>query len=131
MIIVFISSDLEATVSRNFEKTLYKPMAPTLAQVVRVQTIVPSLKSITFSSERFEAFPAECPAAHIKLFVPRDTEELVLPKLGPDGPIWPEGTAKPMVRTFSIRDFRPAKRELDIGFAIHSAGGPATRFAER
>ncbi|GAA3579573.1 siderophore-interacting protein [Amycolatopsis ultiminotia] len=39
--------------------------------------------------------------------------------------------SRPWVRNYTVRAFRPAAAELDIEFAVHDDGGPATRFALR
>ncbi|MEV0729491.1 siderophore-interacting protein [Polymorphospora sp. NPDC050346] len=40
----------------------------------------------------------------------------------------PTGRRAPL-RTYTVRSFRPADRELDIDFVVHGDTGPATRFA--
>lgn len=55
------------------------------------------------------------------------TGALVLPAMGPDGLIWPEG-AQPIMRDYTPRHFDARALTLEIDFALHTAG-PATRWA--
>lgn len=118
--------------SEFFRKSLYRPSAPSLLQVKRIHETSPGLRAITFTGEGLKKFPAYCPAAHVKLFLPRDGQEHpTLPTLGPSGPVWPSGELKPIIRTYSVRGFRPDALEIDIEFAIHGVEGPATKFARQ
>jgi NADPH-dependent ferric siderophore reductase len=95
-----------------------------------VAPVTPGLLNVTLTGEGLDSFPAYCPAAHVKLFLPHPGQERpALPTLGPDGPVWPANEKKPIVRTYSVRSFRQAEREIDIEFAIHGVEGPASRFA--
>src|SRR5690606_35199058 len=106
------------------------PSSPVLLRVKEVLPISPSLRRITLAGPGMEHFPHHCPAAHIKVFLPRPHQEVpTLPELGPNGPIWPPAEVKPIVRTFSVRAFRPNQKELDIEFTCHGTIGPASRFA--
>lgn len=118
--------------SHYFRKSLYRASPPCLLQVKRAVQISPGLLRITMTGDGLDSFPAFCPAAHVKLFLPRPGQNRpALPTLGPDGPIWPVAEPKPIVRTYSVRNFRHAAREIDVEFAIHGVEGPATRFARR
>lgn len=117
--------------SEFFRKSLYRPTAPKLVRVKSKNEITPGLVSVTLTGEDLATFPEYCPAAHVKLFLANEGEERPnLPQLGPDGPIWPKESKKPIVRTYSVRGFRPALKELDIEFAVHGVDGPASRFAK-
>ena len=116
--------------SEFFRKSLYRPSAPKLLEVKRVTEVTPGLVSVTLTGNDLSSFPVHCPAAHVKLFLPLTGQaKPALPTLGPDGPVWPKNEAKPIVRTYSVRQFRPDSLELDIEFAVHGVEGPATAFA--
>jgi NADPH-dependent ferric siderophore reductase len=121
---------VEHDVSEFFRKSLYRPSAPRLVRVTRVAPVTPGLIAVTLTGEGLADFPTYCPAAHVKLFLPREGQTRpALPSLGPNGPVWPDGEPKPIVRTYSVRSFRPEASEIDIEFAVHGVEGPATRFA--
>jgi len=102
-----------------------------LLRVARVASVTPGLVSVTLAGDELASFPEHCPAAHVKLFLPRAGQPRpALPTLGPDGPVWPANAEKPIVRTYSVRSFRPQAREIDIEFAVHGVDGPATAFAK-
>ncbi|MFP9228311.1 siderophore-interacting protein [Pectobacterium cacticida] len=106
------------------------PRQPVLVQVKQIHDISPHLRCITFHHDAVRHFPAERYGAHIKLFLPQAGQQKpVLPAIGERGPLWPEGAARPIVRTYSIRALRPEEGELDIVFALHNHAGPAVTFA--
>lgn len=109
----------------------FRPAQPRLIHVKRIQDLSPHLRCITFHSATLHDYPAvDRPAAHIKLFLARSGQDApTLPTLGERGPVWPEGQARPIVRTYTIYAFRPELAELDIVFALHDHGGPAADFA--
>jgi NADPH-dependent ferric siderophore reductase len=121
---------VEHDMSEFFRKSLYRPSAPRLLRVKRVATVTPGVIAVTLTGDGLDGFPSFCPAAHVKLFLPRAGQTRpALPSLGSNGPVWPEGEEKPIVRTYSVRSFRPEACEIDIEFAVHGVEGPATRFA--
>lgn len=99
-----------------------------LLDVRKTQRITPNLVRITLGGDALEGFTSPGFDDHLKLFVPDpETNSLVLPMAGPDGPIWPEGR-KPMMRDYTPRHFDAEALTLDIDFALHTAG-PATQWA--
>src|SRR5262249_11702950 len=54
----------------------------------------------------------------------------ILPEEGPDGPVWPEGVARPIVRTYTPRRFDAATGTLEVQFVLHGEGA-ASRWAEQ
>ena len=104
------------------------PLRFRLLDVRKVQRITPNLVRITLGGNALEGFTSPGFDDHLKLFVPDpETNSLVLPMAGPDGPIWPEGR-KPMMRDYTPRYFDAEALTLDIDFALHTAG-PATQWA--
>lgn len=109
----------------------YRPFA---VRVARVQRLSPSFLRITFTGDEL----AECAPngwdQRIKVLLP-------IPGRGmadcPAGADWygewralPEERRNP-IRTYTVRDWRPGLREMDVDFVLHGATGPASAWAER
>jgi NADPH-dependent ferric siderophore reductase len=76
-------------------------------------------------------FRIESPTQHIKMFFPAPGQNaVVVPELGPDGLVWPEGQPRPFVRTYTPRRIDTAAATLDVELVLHGAG-PASEWAER
>ncbi|MGL5830337.1 MAG: siderophore-interacting protein [Angustibacter sp.] len=110
-------------------------------RVVARQSIGPNILRVTFTSEQLSDFSSVAPDQQVKLFFPRPGMPLEIPQPGSDGNLsrWhaefmdiPEHR-RPWLRTYSIRQARPAAGEVDIDFALHSARegslGPGTAWA--
>jgi NADPH-dependent ferric siderophore reductase len=65
---------------------------------------------------------------HVKVFFPQPGQTLVLPKMGPEGPVYPDGAPKPALRDYTPRKYDASDGILYIDFVIHDAG-PATTWA--
>lgn len=85
-------------------------------------------RRITLGGVELNGFPPDCGGAHLKLFIPPPGRALLLPDLGPDGPVWPLGE-RPATRTFSVRAFHADPASLDIDFVLHEHDGPASLWA--
>lgn len=106
------------------------PMRFRVLEVREVQRITPHLVRVKLEGDALEGFSSLGFDDHVKLFFPDPlTGKLVIPTMGPDGLIWPEGI-KPIMRDYTPRRFDAAARTLDIDFALHTAG-PATLWAEQ
>ena len=100
-------------------------------EVSRVTRLSPHIVSITFTGPELAGFASASFDDHIKLMLPAPgTSELVLPELGPDGPSFPEGAPRPVMRDYTPRRFDAAALELDIEFAVHGDGPAATWAAQ-
>jgi NADPH-dependent ferric siderophore reductase len=100
-----------------------------LAQVARAEQITPSMRRITLTGEDLEGFTSAAADDHVKLFFPAPGQERpVLPVAGPDGPIYPDGAVRPVMRDFTPRRFDATRRELVIEFVLHG-DGPACEWA--
>lgn len=108
------------------------PYGPFHVEVARVQTLSPAFRRVTFTGESLRWFADNGFDQRIKVVLP-------LPGCGlahfPEGPDWyaewrtlPEDRKNP-VRTYTVRAVRPHLRELDVDFALHGDGGPASRWA--
>ena len=66
---------------------------------------------------------------HVKLFFPHPGEEMpVLPTPSPNGPVYPEGVARPPSRDYTPRRYDAAANTLTLDFVLHG-DGPATAWA--
>jgi NADPH-dependent ferric siderophore reductase len=100
-----------------------------LGRVARVLPITPYLTRVTLSGEDLRDFESASFDDHMKVFFPEPgAAKPVLPTLGPQGPEYEPGAARPTTRDFTPRRFDREAGELDIEFALHDAG-PATTWA--
>lgn len=108
-----------------------KRFPPRMLRVLDCEQRSPHTRRIRFAPSTFEGLGLHCAAAHIKLFFPKPHQhEVVLPKLGPKGPIWPPPELKPVVRTYSICEIDEQARTLSVEFVLHEAPGPASDWAK-
>lgn len=97
--------------------------------VSQVERVAPHLVRITLAGADLDGFVSLGFDDHVKLFFPDPvTGVLSLPGVGADGPVWPEGT-RPTMRDYTPHHFDPVARTLQIDFALHEPGGPATTWA--
>ncbi|GAA1009546.1 siderophore-interacting protein [Acrocarpospora pleiomorpha] len=104
------------------------PLKPRLLEVSRVQRITPTTVRVTLTGADLEGFQEAAPADHVKLCLPEPGAALpVMPTLGPDGlepP--PPGSPRPILRDYTVRDYRAAENELDVDMVLHGHGPAAT-----
>ena len=99
------------------------------ATVRAVQHIAPHMLRVTFAGEDFRDFSSASFDDHVKVFFPAAGQaDLVLPQMGDNGLVWPEGVARPSARDYTPRRFDQAAGELVIDFALHGEG-PAAEWA--
>jgi NADPH-dependent ferric siderophore reductase len=99
--------------------------------VCKVEKITPHLVRVTLSGDALDGFVSVGFDDHAKLFFPDPvTGELNRPTVTEEGPVWPEGM-RPVMRDYTPRAFDPVARTLQIDFALHYPGGPATQWAEQ
>lgn len=99
-----------------------------LLRVLRIEQRTPQMRRIVLAGEELAGFPAGSEGAHIKLLFPaRPGETPALPVFGEHGPAWPEGAAKPVVRTYSVAQIDADALAIDI--VLHGDDGPASRWA--
>lgn len=109
-----------------------KRYSPRMLEVLRIEDPTSKTRRVTFSPSTMNGLDQSCAAAHIKLFFPREGQEIpVLPELGPRGPIWPPPDQKPIVRTYSIVEVNAERAEVSVEFVLHDAYGPAGAWAEQ
>ncbi len=100
-------------------------------EVRRVDRLTPRMLRVTLGGAELDGFDQPTPTQHVKLIVPEPGQPRpILPEpTAPRGAPAPGGV-RPTMRTFTIRRFDPASREIDIDFALHEEG-PASQWAER
>ena len=96
--------------------------------VASVTDITPHMRRIRLAGPELEGFRSPNHADHIKLFFPSDGKPLPRPERHPDGLVWPDGTAKPLMRDYTPRYFDPEALTLDLDFVLHG-DGPASSWA--
>ncbi len=105
------------------------PLKLRLAQVVRVEPVSPRMRRVVLGGEALDGFTSAAADDHVKLFFPTPGQsQPVLPALGPDGPVFPDGAPRPVSRDYTPRRFDAEARTLTIEFVLHG-DGPATRWA--
>ncbi|HTH97620.1 MAG TPA: siderophore-interacting protein [Stellaceae bacterium] len=102
-----------------------------LVQVHSAEQITPGMVRVVLAGEELDGFLSAAHDDHVKVFFPNPGEEKpLLPGLGPNGPVWPEGLARPAMRDYTPRHFDATRRQLTIDFALH-ATGPASDWARQ
>ncbi len=100
-----------------------------LLQVARAEALSPRMRRIVLAGPELEGFASAAPDDHVKLFFPAaGQEQPVLPRLGPEGPMYPDGAVRPAMRDYTPRHFDPQRLELAIDFVLHG-DGPASLWA--
>ncbi|MEV0887531.1 siderophore-interacting protein [Streptomyces microflavus] len=105
--------------------------------VLRVRRLGPSMLRITLGGPGAEGFSAGGRDQSLSIFLPRPGQrEAVVPE-GEDGAWYPKWRALPedvraVMRSYTVRAQRvkaDGSTEVDIDFALHGDGGPASRWA--
>ncbi|MEZ5700723.1 MAG: siderophore-interacting protein [Burkholderiaceae bacterium] len=100
-------------------------------QVQHVERISPHFFRLRLAGQALDGFVSASFDDHLKLMLPaRPGAALVLPEMGPDGPVLPPGVERPVMRDYTPRHFDAAAQTLDIECFVH-ASGPATEWASQ
>ncbi|MFK3979737.1 siderophore-interacting protein [Micromonospora sp. NPDC050397] len=105
---------------------------PFAVRVSRVQRLSPTFVRVTVSGESLAGFAGHGYDQRINLIFPLPGEDAGTLPTGPD---WVERwqavpvERRPPLRTYTVRAFRPDRRELDLDFVLHGVAGPASRWA--
>lgn len=99
-----------------------------IAEVVKNERLTPRMARITLRHPDFASFPSLAYDDHCKLFFPEPGAAMAIPERGPNGLIWPEGSARPEGRDYTPRSFNQARQEVVIDFVLHG-DGPASTWA--
>ncbi|HIV70460.1 MAG TPA: siderophore-interacting protein [Candidatus Aquabacterium excrementipullorum] len=107
------------------------PVKLRLLQVLRTRQLSPNQLLVTLGGEPLSDFVTASFDNHVKLmWGPDGLSAPELPPLGPDGPQWAPGAARPLMRDYTPRRFDAQALELDIEFALHG-DGPAANWARQ
>jgi NADPH-dependent ferric siderophore reductase len=90
-------------------------------QVIGVDKISKHMVRVSLGSPELDGFTSLGFDDHVKLFFPQTDA----------GQIGPDGQSAPASRDYTPRRYDPTTNTLVIDFALHEAGGPATRWAEQ
>src|SRR4051812_50119247 len=97
-----------------------RPRVLRTLEICGIPQVTPRVTRITLTGPQLTGFASRAPAEHIKVFLPRPGEsEAPQTVPGPDGPIFPPDSPRPLSRTYTPRQFRPESLELDVDFVCH------------
>ncbi|WP_394835380.1 siderophore-interacting protein [Pendulispora rubella] len=96
--------------------------------VRRIQTISPHMLRITLGGEAISDLVTYGNDQHIKLYFQRPGVKLPEPFTSETFMALPR-SQRPTLRTYTIREHRPAEGEVDIDFVLHEDAGPASHWA--
>ncbi len=105
-----------------------------LVEVLRRERVSPNFVRVTVGGDALDALDPRGFDHWFRLFLPRgaDTDWNLPRRMDRAGYqeylAMPEAT-RPILRNYTVREFRPDARELDIDFVVHGTEGPASRFA--
>jgi NADPH-dependent ferric siderophore reductase len=100
-----------------------------LLQVREVSRLTPKMVRIVVGGEALAGFVSAAHDDHVKLFFPQPGQDKpVLPTPTPNGPVYPDGAARPAARDYTPRCYDAAANTLTIDFVLHGEG-PATSWA--
>ncbi|WP_027483216.1 siderophore-interacting protein [Deinococcus pimensis] len=107
------------------------PVKLRLLEVKRTADLTPHLRRITLGGDALDGFTSLGADDHVKVFFPAPGErQPILPTLGPNGPVLPEGVTPPARRDYTPRAYRPERSELDLDFVLHGDGPGSTWAAQ-
>ena len=102
-----------------------------LLQVREVSRLTPKMVRVVLGGEGLAGFVSAAHDDHVKLFFPQPGHDKpVLPTPTPNGPVYPEGAARPAARDYTPRRCDPAANTLTIDFVLHGEGPAATWAAQ-
>lgn len=98
---------------------------PKLITVKQAVALTPNMKRITLVGENLASFPTGVESAHVKLTFPLGREKMHQPSA------WEVLFARKSLSTrpFTVRNFNETAGELEVDFALHEHGGPASKWA--
>jgi NADPH-dependent ferric siderophore reductase len=102
-----------------------------LLQVREVNRLTPQMVRIVLGGDALAGFVSAAHDDHVKVFFPQPGQDKpVLPTPSPNGPVYPEGAARPAARDYTPRHYDAVANTLTIDFVVHG-DGPATTWAAR
>ncbi|MEV6394857.1 siderophore-interacting protein [Streptomyces sp. NPDC051907] len=106
-------------------------------EVVRTRRLGPSMVRVTFGGEALVDFAAGGRDQSLSLFLPHPGQPAPVVPVAEDGDMYATLGAwrampddvRAVMRSYTVREQRPDPAEVDIDFALHGDGGPASRWA--
>jgi NADPH-dependent ferric siderophore reductase len=101
-------------------------------RVARVTELSPHLVRVTLAGDQLRGFADDGPDQRFKLLLPRPGQQRpVALELARWYEHWKElaEDQRPVMRTYTIRQARPALCEVDVDILLHSPAGPGSRWA--
>lgn len=99
--------------------------APRILEVIRSVLFTPHMQRVVLGATDLSDFPEHHESANFKLLIPRPGQDhIALPPFA-DLPV----EARPIVRTYTLREFNQAKGEIVVDFMLHRDHGPASNWA--
>ena len=103
---------------------------PRLVTVSKTELLTPELLRLVLTGD-LDDYPTPQPAAHFKLFLPKEGQTTPsLPDLSSGRPVWDMTQPKPWVRTYTVREFIQEQQALVVDVVLHESG-PATDWARQ
>jgi NADPH-dependent ferric siderophore reductase len=100
---------------------------PRMLSVIRKEQLTPHMLRVTLGGELMTGFPEGRESANFKLLLPQIHQ--AVPVL-PTSTSKPDEKDKPIVRTYTVRNFDPKAMQVDVDFFIHKEAGPASQWAQ-
>ncbi|MFB9903085.1 siderophore-interacting protein [Allokutzneria oryzae] len=104
------------------------------ARVREVRRLTPNMARVTLGGPDLAGLTSGGKDQRIKLFFPRAGQDR--PVLT-SGPSWYQDylaqpdDVRPVMRTYTLRDHRPERNEVDVDFVLHGDSGPASSWVAR
>ena len=109
-----------------------EPYRPFALRVARVQRLSTTFVRVTLTGEGLAEFSGHGLDQRINLiFLPAEADHEAFARHPDYLAAWRSGPPESWapLRVYTIRAFRPAECEVDVDFALHGDGGPASRWA--
>ncbi len=97
---------------------------PRLLSVKRAYHLSPHMRRVILTGDNLDDFPDHHESANFKLLLPKPGQSLNLDSLATN-----DKASRPIVRTYTLRQFNRAEREIAVDFLMHEPAGPASNWA--
>ncbi len=101
---------------------------PHLLSVKQAFNLTPHMRRVVLTGDNLQHFPENHESANFKLFLPRADARA---SLAEDLTGWRSAPPeqRPVVRTYTLRDYNAAQSEITVDFMLHRDHGPASQWA--
>jgi NADPH-dependent ferric siderophore reductase len=95
--------------------------------------IAPRIRRITLGGSEIAGFGEDRSGPNVKIYLPLPGQSRpMMPVPDEEGVSrWPTEDRRPVMRTYTVRDYDPVARELQLDFVLHEPGGAASNWAQR